>query len=116
MPEPVADPAARAATSAAPAAPAPPATAATTPAAAAPAVATEPEKPKVKVRKPKQRSCDEKDAKGKVCAGHLKHWYDYPKDIATLVGPKSEIYRCEFCKTLYRPDPGQLSNSFTVRY
>jgi hypothetical protein len=72
--------------------------------------------PKVKVRKHKQRSCDEKDAKGKLCAGHLKHWYDYPKDIQALVGANSEIYRCEFCKTLYRPDPQQLPHSFTLRY
>ena len=94
-------------------APAPAAAAATT-SAEAPAAAEE--KIKIKIRKHKQRSCDERDAKGKLCAGHLKHWYDYPKDIAALVGPKSEIYRCEFCKTLYRPDPGQLPNSFTVRY
>jgi hypothetical protein len=76
----------------------------------------EPAHPKVKVRKHKQRSCNEKDAKGKLCAGHLKRWYDYPKELAALVGPDEEIYRCEFCKTLYRPDPEQLSNSFTLRY
>jgi len=71
---------------------------------------------KIKVRKHRQRSCDEKDAKGKLCAGHLKRWYDYPKQIEQLVGPKAEIYRCEFCKTLYRPDPEQLPHSFTLRY
>lgn len=71
---------------------------------------------KIKVRKHRQRSCDEKDAKGKLCAGHLKRWYDYPKEIEQLVGPKAEIYRCEFCKTLYRPDPEQLPHSFTLRY
>jgi len=70
---------------------------------------------KIKVRKHRQRSCDEKDAKGKLCAGHLKRWYDYPKEIEQLVGPKAEIYRCEFCKTLYRPDPEQLPHSFTLR-
>ena len=76
----------------------------------------EPALTKVKVRKHRQRSCDEKDAKGKLCAGHLKRWYDYPKEIEHLVGPKAEIYRCEFCKTLYRPDPEQLPHSFTLRY
>ena len=35
--------------------------------------------PKVKIRKHRQRSCDEKDAKGKLCAGHLKRWYDFPR-------------------------------------
>jgi hypothetical protein len=77
---------------------------------------TAPALTKIKVRKHRQRSCDEKDAKGKLCAGHLKRWYDYPKDIERLVGPKAEIYRCEFCKTLYRPDPEQLPHSFTLRY
>jgi hypothetical protein len=72
--------------------------------------------PKVKTRKPKQRACDEKDAKGKLCAGHLKRWFDYSPEIAKLVGKGAEVYRCEFCKTLYRPDPKQLPNSFTVRY
>ena len=75
-----------------------------------------PSAPKVKTRKPKQRACDEKDAKGKVCAGHLKRWFEYPEEIEKLVGKGAEIYRCEFCKTLYRPDPGQQPNSYTVRY
>ena len=85
---------------------------ATSSAAAEPVVGTV----KVKVRKHRQRSCDEKDAKGKLCAGHLKRWYDYPKEIELIVGSNAEIYRCEFCKTLYRPDPQQLPHSFTLRY
>lgn len=92
--------------------PAPPAPAGSIPA-TAPAEATA---PKVKTRKPKQRACDEKDAKGKLCNGHLKRWYDFPREIEALVGKGAEIYRCEFCKTLYRPDPKQQPNSFTVRY
>lgn len=92
--------------------PAPPAPADSVPA-TAPAEATA---PKVKTRKPKQRACDEKDAKGKLCNGHLKRWYDFPREIEALVGKGAEIYRCEFCKTLYRPDPKQQPNSFTVRY
>jgi hypothetical protein len=28
--------------------------------------------PKIKTRKPKQRACDERNEKGKLCAGHLK--------------------------------------------
>ena len=71
---------------------------------------------KIKVRKPKQRSCDEKDPKGKLCAGHLKRWYDYPKDVESRIGKDAEIYRCEFCKTLYKPDPKQMPHSFTLRY
>jgi hypothetical protein len=90
-----------------------------TPAAGAARTAGEekPSAPKLKTRKPKQRACDEKDAKGKLCAGHLKRWFDFPREVAALVGGKdAEIYRCEFCKTIYRPDPKQLPNSYTVRY
>ena len=91
--------------------PAPPATAA-----APPAAEPAPHEIKIKVRKPKQRSCDEKDAKGKLCAGHLKRWYDYPKEVQDKIGKETEIYRCEFCKTLYKPDPKQLPHSYTLRY
>src|SRR5580698_4123177 len=108
-------------TSPAPPPPAPPATppaaAAPPPAAAAPAATpTAPPEQKIKVRKPRQRSCDEKDAKGKLCAGHLKRWYNYPKEVAARIGKDAEIYRCEFCKTLYKPDPKQMPHSFTLRY
>jgi hypothetical protein len=72
--------------------------------------------PKIKIRKHKQRSCDEKNEKGKLCAGHLKRWYTYPPSVEALLGPHVEIYRCEFCHTLYRPDPEQLPNSYTLRY
>jgi hypothetical protein len=95
-------------TAAAPAAP--PTAAAAPPESAAPAV------PKIKAKKATQRSCDEKDAKGKLCCGHLKRWYDYPIEIEALVGPKAEIYRCEFCKTLYTPDTSQPPHSYTLRY
>ncbi len=98
--------------------PAAPPKAAPAPAAAAPAPVEDagPKEVKIKVRKPKQRSCDEKDAKGKLCAGHLKRWYDYPKDVEAKIGKDAEIYRCEFCKTLYKPDPKQLPHSYTLRY
>jgi hypothetical protein len=91
---------------------APPVAAAAVPAAAPPV----PPEQKIKVRKPRQRSCDEKDSKGKLCAGHLKRWYDYPKEVQAKIGKDAEIYRCEFCKTLYKPDPKQMPHSFTLRY
>ncbi len=96
---------------------APPAAAATPATPAAPAAAeSAPAEMKIKVRKPKQRACDEKDAKGKLCGGHLKRWYDYPKEVEKKIGKRAEIYRCEFCKTLYKPDPKQMPHSFTLRY
>jgi hypothetical protein len=119
-------------TAAAPASPAAPAPSATPATPAAPAATTAapatagaatavaepaaPEVPKVKPKKATQRACDEKDAKGKLCCGHLKRWYDYPKEIEALVGAKTEVYRCEFCKTLYTPDRSQAPHSYTLRY
>ena len=98
---------------------APAAAASTAAAPAATAVATEPEAPappKVKPKKATQRACDEKDAKGKLCCGHLKRWYDYPKEIEALVGKQAEIYRCEFCQTIYKPDRSKMPHSYTLRY
>lgn len=58
----------------------------------------------LKEKKPGQRACDEKDAKGKTCVGHLKRWY-YPSDaeVAKELGADAEIYRCERCHALYKP-------------
>jgi hypothetical protein len=67
---------------------------------------------KVKVKKPGQRSCNEKNAKGKLCGGHLKRWYYMADvleqacgDVEKAYGPDAEVYRCEHCKTLYLPNP-----------
>jgi hypothetical protein len=98
-----------------PPAAAPPATPPAAATAAAPEAAA-PSAPKIKMKKRTQRACDEKDAKGKLCCGHLKRWYDYPKEIEKLIGPKAEIYRCEFCKTLYKPDLSSGPHSYTLRY
>ena len=67
---------------------------------------------KVKVKKPLQRSCNEKDEKGKICGGQLKRWF-YAADIVEHAcgdieqgyGSAAEIYRCANCKTLYLPNP-----------
>ena len=93
------------------AAPAPPAAAI-----AAPPEPAAPAAPKIKPKKATQRACDERDEKGKLCCGHLKRWYDYPKEIEALVGAKAEISRCEFCKTLYKPDTSNPPHSYTLRY
>ena len=83
---------------------------------AASAAEEKPAGPKFKTRKPKQRACDEKNAKGKLCAGHLKRCFEYGPEVEAVVGKGAEVYRCEFCKTIYRPDPKQQPNSYTVRY
>ena len=105
-----------------PAAPTPAASpAAAAPSAGAPTATAvaEPEAPagpKIKSKKATQRACDEKDAKGKLCCGHLKRWYDYPKEIEALFGKKAEVYRCEFCQTIYKPDLSKTPHSYTLRY
>ena len=67
---------------------------------------------KVKIKKPGQRACNEKDEKAKHCGGHLKRWFyadDVVEqecgDIEKFWGPDREVYRCEHCKTLYLPNP-----------
>jgi hypothetical protein len=84
------------------------------------ATATEIETPpqfpnhKVKVKKLGQRSCNEKDAKGKFCGGHLKRWFygsdageQECGDLEKAWGPTAEVYRCEHCKTLYLPNAAE---------
>src|SRR5579872_2112214 len=76
---------------------------------------------KVKEKKPGQRACDQKDAKGELCMGHLKRWFYYhPLRLAfsdeeqaarTEFGKNAEIYRCERCHTLYRPMSADLSTA-----
>lgn len=62
-------------------------------------------------KKPGQRACDEKDAKGKVCVGHLKRWYTPSQEVVKELGNNLEIYRCERCRTLYRPVPEDKSSA-----
>jgi len=69
---------------------------------------------KVKTKKAGQRACNEKNDKGKFCGGHLKRWF-YTADVIEQAcgdaeqawGLDAEVYRCEHCKTLYLPTPGE---------
>jgi hypothetical protein len=75
------------------------------PAPESPIVATLQDGTKVKIRVPRMRACNEKNDKGKLCAGHLKRWYFFDEEVRQRFGPEAEIYRCEHCKTLYLPNP-----------
>jgi len=77
-------------------------------------VETLPDGTKVKRRLPRMRACDEKDAKGKLCAGHLKRFYFGADDLTKKFG--DEIYRCEHCKTLYLPNQDEEPRSGTLSY
>src|SRR2546421_12730696 len=67
-------------------------------------VATLSDGTKVKRRVPRMRACNEKDEKGKLCAGHLKRWFFFGDEVKQKFGPDVEVYRCEHCKTLYLPN------------
>jgi hypothetical protein len=71
---------------------------------------------RVKLRKPRMRACDEKNEKGKLCAGHLKRWYFFGPEIAAKYGKDAEIYRCERCKALYLPNPEEPPRSLTLAW
>jgi hypothetical protein len=62
---------------------------------------------KVKQRLPRMRACNERNAKGKLCAGHLKRWYHLSEAVKERFGSKDELYRCERCHTIYLPNPGE---------
>ena len=71
---------------------------------------------KVKRRAPRMRACSEKDAKGKLCAGHLKRWFFFGDEVRQKYGKDAEVYRCEHCKTLYLPNPEEAPRTGTLSY
>ena len=71
---------------------------------------------KVKRRAPRMRACNEKDDKGKLCAGHLKRWYFFGDEVKQKYGKDAEVYRCEHCKTLYLPNPEESPRTGTLAY
>ena len=79
-------------------------------------VATLSDGTKVKRRLLRMRACNEKDEKGKLCAGHLKRWYFFGDEIKERFGPEAEIYRCEHCRTLYLPNPAEAPRTGTLAY
>ena len=86
----------------------------TTPVPEAILVATLSDNTKVKQRVPRMRACNEKDEKGKICAGHLKRWYFFGDEVKAKFGSEAEIYRCERCKTLYVPNPEEKHRTGTL--
>jgi len=67
-------------------------------------------KHKVKYKKAFQRACNEPNAKGKLCGGHLKRWFYLADvleqtcgDVRQTFGDHAELYRCEHCRILYLP-------------
>jgi hypothetical protein len=71
---------------------------------------------RVKRRIVRMRACNEKDEKGKLCAGHLKRWYSFGAEVKEKFGSDAEIYRCSRCKTLYLPNPEESPRSGTLSF
>ncbi len=71
---------------------------------------------KVKRRIPRMRACNEKNEKGKLCAGHLKRWYFFGDEVKKKFGAEAEIYRCEHCHTLYLPSDEEEPRSGTLSW
>jgi len=65
----------------------------------------------IKEKKPGQRACDEKNAKGELCCGHLKRWFTPDAETLQQVGKEMDLFRCERCHTLYRPTPQDDSSA-----
>ena len=59
---------------------------------------------KVKRRLLRMRACNERNAKGKLCAGHLKRWFKLTEAAKRQFGANVELYRCERCHTIYLPN------------
>ncbi len=70
----------------------------------------------IKTRLLRQRACNEKNEKGKICAGHLKRWYLYGEEVAKQFGAEAELYRCEKCKTIYLPNPEETPRTPTLAW
>lgn len=71
---------------------------------------------KVKQRAPRMRACNEKDEKGKLCAGHLKRWFFFGDELKRQFGQDAEIYRCEKCHTVYLPNPEEAPRTGTLAW
>lgn len=71
----------------------------------------------VKYRTLRQRACDEHTGKkNKICAGHLKRWYGFGQPLVQAFGTDPEIYRCERCQMLYRPNREEIARTLTLAF
>ena len=71
---------------------------------------------KIMRRAPRMRACSLKDAKDKLCVGHLKRWFFFGDELKTKFGAEAELYRCEKCKAVYLPNEEEESRSGTLSY
>lgn len=77
---------------------------------------TLPDGTKVKGRLLRMRACNERNAKGKLCAGHLKRWFHLSPVAAERFGANAELYRCEHCHTIYLPNSQESPRTATLAW
>lgn len=75
-----------------------------------------PDGTRVKQRRPRMRACNERNAKDKICAGHLKRWYRPSQIAREVLGSNVELYRCERCHTLYLPNSSESPRTRTLAW
>lgn len=78
-------------------------------------ISTLPDGTKVKKRKLRQRACNE-PLKKKICAGHLKRWYEFHGEVQGMLDAGNEVYRCERCQTLYLPNDEEVPRTGTLAF
>jgi hypothetical protein len=71
---------------------------------------------KVKQRLPRMRACNERNAKGKTCMGHLKRWFRLTPAATERFGLEAELYRCERCHTIYLPNLQESPRTGTLAW
>lgn len=71
---------------------------------------------KVKRRMMRMRACTEKDARGKMCRGHLKRWFDLTAEVKSVYGSDVEAYRCERCHTIYLANGAEPARTQTLAW
>jgi hypothetical protein len=52
-----------------------------------------------------QTVCTVKDEKGKNCTGHVKQWFNPPRDVAAKAAPENTLHRCQRCFAIYEGPP-----------
>ena len=82
---------------------------------ATPLLATLPDGTKVKRRMLRMRACNELNAKGKMCMGHIKRWFG---DVAAFrdIPGANDAYRCERCHTLYLKNLEEVPRTGTLSW
>ena len=64
---------------------------------------------KVKRRVPRMRACNEKDEKGKLCAGHLKRWYFFGDEVKQKFGKRSGDLPLRTLQNAVPSQPGRVA-------